>query len=69
MFFLQKFIMPIFQEGYSSDICCLEEEVSRSRYFNPLRTSPKYTQTGGLWEMCVIAKSNCLQRVKREMQQ
>ena len=29
---------------------------------NPLKTSPEYTLAWGLWEMCVIAKSNRLQR-------
>ena len=29
-----------------------------------LKTSPEYTQAGGLWEMHVIAKSDRLQRVE-----
>ena len=30
---------------------------------NPSKASPQYTQSWGLWEMCVIANSNGLHQV------
>ena len=33
---------------------------------NPLKTIPEYATGFGLWEMCVIAKSNHLQQVDRK---
>ena len=33
---------------------------------NPLKTSPRVCSLWGLWEMCVVAKSNRLQQFNYE---
>ena len=58
-----------FLKSFNSSVRSIEFPCTCSSTFDLLKTSPGCTWAVGLWEMCVIAKSNCLQWVKSDFLQ